>query len=117
MDNAMKSRRDGSATALCSFSEPCLSSIVAFSFWQVVQSAISPFNSIFAQNHMSTACFGSSFSFLAMRVHESPLCRCDRLLLPSLNVHAHHKEPQGQRCFPEHAGSHDVGSQIARQRR
>ena len=39
------------------------------------------------------------------------------LLLPSLNVHAHHEEPQGQRSFPEDAGDENVGGQIVCERR
>jgi hypothetical protein len=35
------------------------------------------------------------------------------LLLPPLDVHTHHEEPQGQRSFPEGAGGHDVRDEIA----
>src|SRR6202163_79988 len=70
-DNAMKSRREGSATALCSFSESCLSSIVASLLLVSRLARTTHFNSIFAQNHMSTAYSVSSFSFLPMRMRES----------------------------------------------
>ena len=47
----------------------------------------------------------------------SPIPRFAGLLLPSLNVHSDYEKPQGQRCFPEDAGDHDVREQIARERR
>src|SRR5690349_2583728 len=42
----------------------------------------------------------------------TPRTRGACLLLPSLFVHAGHKEPKGQRSFPEDAGGKIVGGQI-----
>jgi len=43
----------------------------------------------------------------------SSLDRCAGLLLPSLNVHADHEEPHGQRSFTEDAGGKNIGGQMA----